>query len=107
MLVRYAGEKLVPIETGLGQGPQLYGVAYRPQGDYALTAGYLAKVLRYPATPRSASPCLLENPLVIGVLVLVFVGTLFGYYYLSIRAKTAGGGEDGEQRSRRRKAKRK
>jgi hypothetical protein len=77
VILKYAGGKLTWVVTGLGS--QLYGIRFRTQGDYLLSAGYLAKVARYPKAPKPAGVCLLENPLVIAAMVLISVGVIIAY----------------------------
>jgi photosystem II stability/assembly factor-like uncharacterized protein len=79
VILKYAAGKLTWVVTGQQLQSQLYGIRFRPQGDFALSVGYLAKVARYPMAPRPVSVCLLENPLVIGGLISIMVGVIIAY----------------------------
>jgi WD40 repeat protein len=77
-ILEYSAGTLTMIRSGLQS--QLFSIRFRPQGDYALSVGYFAKVARYPRAPRPASVCLLENPLIIGGLASILVGVILAYF---------------------------
>jgi hypothetical protein len=82
VLVKLRQGKLYAVVTPPDFASVLQDVSYRPDGGAALAVGFRAAVARLPPRPSSAAPCLVENPLVIAGLVLVFGGAAAGWYYL-------------------------
>ena len=105
-IIEYSAGKLTMINSGLSS--QLYSIRFRPQGDYALSVGYFAKVARYPRAPRPASVCLLENPLIIGGLASILVGVIMAYIVKDrMDRRHSGSAPEGSRRQRLNKRRRK
>ena len=104
VILKYAGGKLTWVVSGPGIQSQLYGIRFRPQGDYALSVGYLAKVARYPKVPQPAGVCLLDNIFVIAGIASIIAAVIMAYIVKTrLDRRQAPSGPEGTRRSRLKK----